>query len=306
MSLKNQASCERIASREQITGIVDGQIVPVSDAPLLTSASTPWSGFLLEEYAVQVVRQDVTWGWHRAHVCLLTSGSIRFRVSRGGVEQDFFGNSGNVFVFPGGFDETRFSYAHSDFRLICVELDPTRCVNLVGRKGPAFDGALPPQLAVEDSHIAALLTSMAAEVAAGCPAGKLYGQSLSLSLVAYLQGRFAKRIDGRAGQRLSPYQVKRLVDYIRVNLDKDLNLLHLAKLIETSPRRFFRLFVNTFNCTPHRYVMKERVARGKALLAAGVSIAETAQVLGFSSQSHFSDVFRKTIGVSPGRFRQET
>ena len=33
---------------EQITGIVDGQIVPAMETPLLTSASTPWFGFLLE------------------------------------------------------------------------------------------------------------------------------------------------------------------------------------------------------------------------------------------------------------------
>jgi AraC family transcriptional regulator len=272
----------------------------------MTSASTPWSGFLLEEYAARVVRQNVNWGWHRTHVCLLVGGSIRFRVSSGGVELDCFGNSGSVFVFPSGFGETRFSYGDSDFRLICIELNPSLCAKIAGREGPALDGALQPQLGIEDAHIASLLTCMAAEVAAGCPAGKLYSQSLSISLAAYLQGRFAKK-NGRQEreQRLSPYQMQRLVNYIQGNLEKDLNLFHLAKVIETSPRRFSRLFVNTFNCTPHRYVVKERVARGKALLAAGVSIAEAAQVLGFASQSHFSDVFRKTIGVSPGRFRQQ-
>ena len=35
---------------EQITGIVDGQIVPATETPLLTSASTPWFGFLLEKH----------------------------------------------------------------------------------------------------------------------------------------------------------------------------------------------------------------------------------------------------------------
>jgi AraC-like DNA-binding protein len=52
--------------------------------------------------------------------------------------------------------------------------------------------------------------------------------------------------------------------------------------------------------------MKERVARGKELLSAGLSLVEIAHTLGFASQSHFSDVFRKTTGASPGRFRQET
>jgi AraC family transcriptional regulator len=302
-------SCEgTIAKREQITGIVGGQIVSVSDAPLMTSASTPWPGFLLERHAAQVVRQDVRWGWHRTHVCLLTSGSINFRVYRHGVEEDFLGRSGSVFVFPSGFDETRFFFANSDFRLICLELDPIRVAKLLGRKGPASDGALLPQIGVEDAHIAALLRSMAAEVAEGCPAGKLYGQSLSLTLAAYLEGRFsANKVERkRVERRFSHPQVQRLVDYIRANLGKDLNLIQLANLVEMSPRQFFRLFANTFECTPHRYVMKERVARGKELLSAGLSLVEIAHTLGFASQSHFSDVFRKTTGASPGRFRQET
>jgi AraC family transcriptional regulator len=82
-----------------------------------------------------------------------------------------------------------------------------------------------------------------------------------------------------------------------------LNLPHLAELVDMSPRQFFRLFANTFGCTPHRYVMKERVARAKDLLSAGLSLVEIAHTLGFASQSHFSDVFRKATGASPGHFR---
>jgi hypothetical protein len=47
--------------REQISGIVGGHIVPATETPLLTSASTPWSGFLLEKHNTGD-RQDVSWG----------------------------------------------------------------------------------------------------------------------------------------------------------------------------------------------------------------------------------------------------
>jgi AraC family transcriptional regulator len=148
---------------------------------------------------------------------------------------------------------------------------------------------------------------MAAEVAEGCRAGRLYGESLSLSLAAYLEGRFAanKAERKRAERCFSQSQVRRLVDYIHANLGNDLSLLNLANLVDMSPRQVFRLFANTFECTPHRFVMKERVARGKELLSAGLSLAEIAHTLGFASQSHFSDVFRKTTGAPPSRFRQE-
>jgi AraC family transcriptional regulator len=207
-------------------------------------------------------------------------------------------------IFPSGFREARFSY--DDSQLICVELDPLRAARFFGRGGLA-DGALTPQFGLEDAHIGALLASMAAEVAEGCPAGNLYGESLSLSLAAYLEGRFAaNKIERKEVQReFSEPQVRQLRDYIGANLACTLDLLQLADLVDMSPRHFFRVFANTFASTPHRYVTKERVVRAKALLSAGLSLAEIAQTLGFASQSHFGDVFRKVTGVSPGRFRQQ-
>jgi AraC-like DNA-binding protein len=50
--------------------------------------------------------------------------------------------------------------------------------------------------------------------------------------------------------------------------------------------------------------MKQRVARAKELISKGQPLVEIAAELGFASQSHFSGVFRKVTGVSPGRFRQ--
>jgi AraC family transcriptional regulator len=148
---------------------------------------------------------------------------------------------------------------------------------------------------------------MAAEVAQGCPAGKLYGESLSLTLAAYLEGRFsAKQLNRKpVAPRLSNPETRSLVEYIRANLGSELTLTHLASLVDMSPRQFFRLFSNTFGCTPHRYVMNERVARAKEFLSAGFLLVEIAHTLGFASQSHFTDVFRKATGESPGRFREE-
>jgi AraC family transcriptional regulator len=148
---------------------------------------------------------------------------------------------------------------------------------------------------------------MAAEVNEGCPSGKLYGQSLSLSLAAYLQGRFSpNRSKLKQGQRrFSRAQIERLEGYIRANIGGELSLYNLAHLVEMSPRQFFRIFSTTFGSTPHRFVMLVRVTHAKELLKAGQLPAEVAAHLGFSSQSHFTNVFRKLTGISPGRFRQD-
>jgi hypothetical protein len=175
---------------EQITGIVGGQIVPATNTPLLSSASTPWFGFLLEKHTAGD-RQDVCWGWHRTHVSLITKGQLSFRVRNSSGYQDFVGQPGSVFVFPSGFDETHFSIAGSKFEAIVVELDPARLEALLGqRMGTAAD-MLAPQIDVRDRYIAMLLRAMASEIVQGCPGGALYAQALSLALATYLARKFS-------------------------------------------------------------------------------------------------------------------
>ena len=167
--------------REQISGIVGGHIVPATETPLLTSASTPWSGFLLEKHNAGD-RQDVSWGWHRANISPITKGQLSFSVRTSRGNQDFVGLAGSVCVFPSGYDETHFAIAGSKFEAIVVELDPNRLETLLERPASASTDTLAPQIVVRDRYMAMLLRAMASKVAQGCPAGALYGQALSLAL----------------------------------------------------------------------------------------------------------------------------
>ena len=291
-----------VRAREQITGIVGGQIVAATDAPLLTSATTPWSGFLLEKHDA-TGRQDVCWGWHRTHVALITKGSLTFRINEPANNLSFLAKAGSVCVFPSGFAETHFSLAESEFEAIAVELDPARLEALAGPK--AVIGALTPQIVVEDTEIAGLLKKMASDVAQGCPSGPLYGQSLSLALASYLWDRFSvKRQKGRLLRQFSGSEARRVMDYIHANLDHALSLSDLAEIVQLSPRHFFRIFSNTFGTTPHRYILDERVAQAKELITKGLMLVEIATQLGFANQSHFSGEFRKVTGMTPGQFRR--
>jgi AraC family transcriptional regulator len=146
---------------------------------------------------------------------------------------------------------------------------------------------------------------MMAEVKEGCPSGAIYAQSLSMALAAYLAGRFSLTTREKKRQQFSEAQSRLLLDYIQAQLNHDLNLLDLARLVGLCPRQLVRLFSNTFGTTPHRYIVNKRVALAKALLARGLLIFEVMHATGFTSQSHFTNVFRKVTGTSPGRFRQE-
>jgi methylphosphotriester-DNA--protein-cysteine methyltransferase len=53
--------------------------------------------------------------------------------------------------------------------------------------------------------------------------------------------------------------------------------------------------------TPAEYARVERIARAKALLAAGESPASAAARTGFADQAHLTRWVRAVYGVTPGR-----
>jgi AraC family transcriptional regulator len=99
-------------------------------------------------------------------------------------------------------------------------------------------------------------------------------------------------------------RLRRVTEYIEQNVDKDLRLAELAALVYMSPYHFARLFKCSTGVPPHRFVVRQRVARASAFLATPeLSIAEVSRMVGFRTPSHFTTVFRRVTGVTPGGYR---
>lgn len=97
---------------------------------------------------------------------------------------------------------------------------------------------------------------------------------------------------------------RRIVDFIRSNLDKDLRIDQIAKMANLSNFYFIRLFKAVFDKTPHQYILECRIGLAKELLTgSSLSISEISQRSGFSTQSHFTSAFRQATGESPRAYR---
>ena len=93
--------------------------------------------------------------------------------------------------------------------------------------------------------------------------------------------------------------------YIDKNLEGDLNVERLAKTIDCSPQQLLRWMKRDFGTTPQQYVIRCRVDAAKRILAnPALPLSDLALACGFSSQPHFTNVFKKQVGVTPGRFRE--
>jgi AraC family transcriptional regulator len=165
------------------------------------------------------------------------------------------------------------------------------------------------RIGVTDAHVVDLVRRLEAQAADGQRLGDLYVEGLSLALASYVHAQFVAERASSApppGPGLSTSQRERLVALIEARLAEPLHLSELAAEAGYSQDYFLRLFSATFGLSPHRYVTSRRVERAKAMLQdRDVSLVTVAIACGFSSQAHFSTVFKLHAGVTPGKYRND-
>ena len=144
------------------------------------------------------------------------------------------------------------------------------------------------------------------EVARHGESERLYVESMVTQLAVLLMRRHSTQSPGAADAPggLTRTQMRRVLDYIESNLNADLSLGDLAGVTDLSLHHFAHMFKRTMGAAPHRYVVERRVERAKEMLrSTGSSLVEISLSLGFCSQSHFTNTFRRMVGATPSEFR---
>lgn len=88
------------------------------------------------------------------------------------------------------------------------------------------------------------------------------------------------------------------------NAAKAMTIKMLSEALQMSLRTFNRRFKNATGQTPNQYLQKVRMRNaGELLQTSNLSIAETAYKTGYQDVAHFSALFRKHFGTTPGQYR---
>ncbi len=95
---------------------------------------------------------------------------------------------------------------------------------------------------------------------------------------------------------------KSVCNYLETNYDKSITLDELGSLAGMSKYHFLRSFTKERGISPYSYLQTIRIDKAKKLLEQGTSPADAALCTGFSDQSHFSNFFKKLIGLTPGQY----
>jgi len=144
---------------------------------------------------------------------------------------------------------------------------------------------------------------------AGLPAGAAMAQSISRELrrhnerpsLRLVPDSYPVRHRFRGG--LAGGALRRVRAYIDDHIGEHISLDKLACQAGVSRFHFARQFRLSTGESPMGYLRRVRIERSKSILQTReTTIAEVAARLGFSDQSHFTRIFGRLVGVSPGSF----
>jgi len=160
---------------------------------------------------------------------------------------------------------------------------------------------------VRDAQLENIAWVLKAEMEWGYPCGRVYLESLGVSVAARLiacHSSVSLKLEKQRGQ-LSERKLKRVISYIEDNLAENISLHEIARVAGLSVSYFTPLFRETVGIPVHQYLIRRRVERARDLIRESkMPISQIAYETGFSHQSHLSRNMRRLLGVSPTAFRE--
>ena len=102
-------------------------------------------------------------------------------------------------------------------------------------------------------------------------------------------------------------RVEDSIKYIKENYAKKIKIEDISRVVGLSKWHYIRLFKRLKGLTPIEFLTVLRLEKAKELLKIDYksNIKEVAEKCGYPSPLHFSEIFKKKIGVSPRQYRKQ-
>ena len=98
----------------------------------------------------------------------------------------------------------------------------------------------------------------------------------------------------------------KFIEFISDNYEKDLSLKQISKQIGYNPSYICQKFKKVYNTSPMKYLYQFRINKAKELIIySDYSLKQIAAKTGFKTIHHFTRLFHKNEGKTPGEFRDK-
>lgn len=262
------------------------------------AAERPWSGTLSPV------------AHHCLVYCVSKTAKVRRAIDEGCRAESVVLTPRHLTIIPAGIASHWLVDGHPDILLLYLRRSMMNRMIEERFSADATRAEIIPRLAMMDPLLEQLALAALSLLQGEDDSALFYVDSLAVAIasrlvVRHMSGPGIRTSVGDRTPDVTNLRLKRVCDYIEAWLDKALTLNRLAEETDVSAEHLARAFRTKYGETLHHYVIRRRIERSKHLLrSTDMPIAEIAQATGFSSQSHLSALFQRSVGTSPGRYRR--
>jgi AraC family transcriptional regulator len=235
-------------------------------------------------------------------VAIHVGAAAKVSCRRGGVSHTGSAVHGDIDIIP-AFTSSRWEIHDQNDTALILSIPPSLVDTVAEEHG--FDSRrveIRNRFQIRDPQLENICWALKAEMESNYPSGRLYVDSLAVSVASRLISTYSSIAQRQAAQSggLGGRRLKQTLAYIEDHLSEDLSLSRIASITGISPSHFKTLFRESAGVPVHQYVVQRRIERAKDMLMQGkLSIAEIAFATGFSHQSHLARHMRRSVGFSP-------
>ncbi|MGF6573816.1 AraC family transcriptional regulator [Paraburkholderia sp. GAS333] len=193
------------------------------------------------------------------------------------------------------------------FDFVLMELSTESIAKALDERQGAKPRGFATPLVREDPVLGHFAQILALTLEGPGKASPLFVEQLGTAIATYVVDQYAgpSGAPTRSKRRLSRAQEARAKEMLLAEADGNISIEEIAAACNLSRSYFISAFRETTHCTPHQWLIQQRIARARGLLVSSdASLAEIAVACGFSDQSHFSRMFSQIVGVPPGTWRR--
>ena len=127
---------------------------------------------------------------------------------------------------------------------------------------------------------------------------------IQAAVVEY-EREFARAVEQVKHDSEHNHYVERAKEYVAEHIDESIRVVQIGEALGINENYLTGLFHKYEGITLQHYIRKEKVRQAKELLLySSYSCSEIAALLCFSTQSHFSSVFKREVGMTPAKYRE--